>query len=67
MATITLSGHEVMAYYHQLQLMTCGESLATPNAVSLLNTKTGRRRGARYWLKRLKPAYDSMTGCRIHP
>jgi hypothetical protein len=62
---ITLSGHEVMAYYHQLQLMACGESLPKPNAVSLLNTKAGKRRGARYWLKRLKPAYDSMTGCGI--
>ena len=67
LGSITLSGHEVMAYYNQLQLMACGESLSKPNAVSLLNAKTGRRRGARYWLNRLKPAYSSMTGCRIHP
>jgi hypothetical protein len=64
---VTLSGHEVMAYYHHLQLMVNGQRIPKPNAVSLLNAKTGRRRGARYWLNRLKPAYSSMTGCRIHP
>jgi len=65
--SITLSGHEVMAYYHQLRLMVAGERLAKPNAVTLLNEKTGRRRGPRYWLHRLEPAFNSMTGCRISP
>jgi hypothetical protein len=56
-----------MSFYHQLRLMTAGESLAEPNAVSLLNKKYGSRRGARYWLKALSPAYDSMTsGKRIN-
>lgn len=65
--SITLSGHEVMAYYHQLRLMVAGERLAKPNAVSVLNEKTGRRRGPRYWLNRLEPAFNQMTSCRISP
>ena len=50
-----------MSFYHQLRLMTAGEPLAEPNAVSLLNERAGVRRGAYYWLKTLSPAYDSMT------
>ena len=65
MNEVTLSDHEVFAYYHQLQLMANGQSIPKPNAVSLLNSKTGRRRGARYWLDKLTPSYRSMTGCRI--
>lgn len=65
--SITLSGHEVTAYYHQLRLMVAGERLPRPNAVSLLNEKTGRRRGPRYWLNRLEPAFNQMTSCRISP
>ena len=65
--SINVSGHELMSFYHQLRLMTTGHSLAEPNAVSLLNERAGRRRGARYWLKALSPAYDSMTsGKRIN-
>ena len=65
--SITVSGHELMSFYHQLRLMAAGESLAKPNAVSLLNERAGKRRGARYWLKALSPAYDSMTsGKRIN-
>jgi hypothetical protein len=60
-ASITVSGHELMSFYHQLRLMTAGEPLAEPNAVSLLNERAGVRRGAYYWLKTLSPAYDSMT------
>jgi hypothetical protein len=62
---VTLSGHEVMAYYHHLQLMTNGQRIPKPNAVSLLNEKTGRRWGARRWLAAIRPAYQSMTGCRL--
>jgi hypothetical protein len=65
--SITISGHELMAFYHQLRLIVAGESLAKPNAVSILNEKSGRRRGARYWLKALSPAYNSMTSGRIEP
>ncbi|MCE2838030.1 MAG: hypothetical protein LW834_13900 [Cyanobium sp. 49614_E6] len=50
-----------MSFYHQLRLMTAGESLAEPNAVSLLNERAGVRRGSLYWLEALGPAYDSMT------
>jgi hypothetical protein len=63
--SITISGHELMAFYHQLRLITAGENLAKPNAVSLLNERAGVRRGARFWLKALGPAYRSMTGCGI--
>jgi hypothetical protein len=56
-----------MAFYHQLRLIVAGESLAKPNAVSILNEKSGRRRGARYWLKALSPAYNSMTSGRTPP
>lgn len=65
--SITLSGHEVMAYYHQLRLLVAGQHLPSPNAVTLLNEKTGRRRGPRYWLNRLEPAFNQMTSCRISP
>jgi hypothetical protein len=59
--SITVSGHELMSFYHQLRLMTAGESLTEPNAVSLLNERAGVRRGSHYWLEALGPAYDSMT------
>lgn len=65
--SITVTGHELMAWYHQLRLITAGERLAEPNAVSLLNERAGVRRGARFWLKALSPAYNSMTGHNSSP
>jgi hypothetical protein len=56
--SITISGHELIAYTTQLRLLVNGQPLPSPHAVHRLNRASGKRWSARRWLKILEPAYD---------
>lgn len=58
---ILLTAHQILAYYHALQLQIKGLHVCRPAPTTLLNRRAGTRWSARRWLDIIEPYYHRIT------
>jgi hypothetical protein len=64
----SLSGHQVLAFYHALRLQVQGIRVSRVSACTALNRRSGRRWTSRQWLTIIEPHYRQITeGIKIPP